>query len=399
MRTHPRCSVTSVCCAGLLFLAGTPARADAPDFKLTDGLALTPYLTAQGDGAAFTQDRPGGQASGGNLRRMQIGTTLKIEDQFEVGYVYDFGHSVGGAARTLTADITYLGLRPLRLTIGIQKPQFSMESMEDGADIVFIERSSIANVTRNVAASSGRKAIQLQALRRRWLVAAALTEGMTGHPDDARQRALVGRAVGLVIDEPALTVEIGGSAQYAYRLAAGMDGRPSLSLSEFVELSVSPAADSVATGALSARCASVAGGETSIRTGRLLLQGEWYRIAVNRYGGARDLAFHGGYAQAAYTILGAPRSWNDRLGVWATPRSGSGRGAVPGAVEIAARYSQINLDDRDVSGRRQAIWTAAVNWWPLNPVRLTAELLHGDVVGGRSPRNVNALAGRVQLHF
>ena len=377
-------------------MRGASAYAEALDLRIGAGVSLTPYLTAQGDYAAFSHDEPGGQASGANLRRMQVGGTFKIQDQFEVGYIYDFGHSAGGSPRTLTADISYVGLKPFDLTLGIQKPQFSMESMEDGADIVFIERASISNVTRDVAASSGREAIQLQGSRHRWLVAAAVTGGLTGETNDGRQRAIVGRAVGLLVDTRNLTIEVGGSGQHVYRLADGVSAAPSISLSEYVELSVSGAIPSVTTGSLTARRVSVAGGEGSIRAGRLLLQGEGYSVDFDRMSGAPDLPFHGGYVQAAYTILGSPRSWDEKLGVWATPRTGPDQGSIPGAIEIAARYTEIDLDE---DGGQQTIWTAAINWWPVNPVRLTAELLHGEVTGGMSPRVVNAAAGRVQLHF
>jgi len=101
--------------------------------------------------------------------------------------------------------------------------------------------------------------------------------------------------------------------------------------------------------------------------------------------------------QAAYTVLGSPRSWSEALGgVWAVPQSHAGfhPGAGQwGAVKVAARYSTINLNSGDIHGGRQDIWTAAVNWWPISPVRLTAEFLHADVSGGQSPRTVNAVAG------
>ncbi len=386
-----------------LLLVNRPAHAGDLDVRLDDGFLVRPYLTGQYDQASFLESAPQGQAAGGNLRRFQMGGFLDIYDQLSVGFIYDFGHSVGSSQRVLEGSFNYTGLKPFQLKLGITKPQFSMESVEDGADTVFMERASIVNVTRNIAASSGRLSGQVLASGPRWLAAAAVTGGITGRIDDGQQHAVVGRAVGLPIQTRSFALELGGSAQYVFRPPNLTGTGRSLSLSEFVELSIDPAPPSVATGVVLVRSATVAGPEASASMGRLLLQGEWYQITLNRSDSARSTVFNGGYVQAAYTVLGSPRAWDEGLGgVWAVPKAQASFNPAAGqwgAVEVAARYSTIDLQSSDIRGGRQDIWTAAVSWWPISPVRLTAEFLHADVSGGPSPRTVNAMAGRMQLHF
>jgi len=220
---------------------GKAAHAGELDVRLGDGFVAQPYFTGQYDQASFSESAPHGQAAGGNLRRFQMGGFLDISDQATVGFIYDFGHSVGGSQPVLEGSVNYKGLKPFQVKLGITKPQFSMESVEDSADIVFMERASIVNVTRNIGASSGRLTGQVLASGPRWLAAAAMTGGITGRIDDGQQHAVVSRAVDLPLQTGALTVEVGASAQYVFRPPNLTGTGSSLSSSEFIELSIDPA--------------------------------------------------------------------------------------------------------------------------------------------------------------
>ena len=70
-----------------------------------------------------------------------------------------------------------------------------------------------------------------------------------------------------------------------------------------------------------------------------------------------------------------------------------------GAVEVGARYSTVDLNSADVRGGVQRIWTAGINWWPVEPIRFSLQYEHADIDGGRSPRSINLVAGRAQLQF
>ena len=139
-----------------------PQEADLPvTIRLGDGIEFKPYYLTDLQFGGFAESAPGGQAAGLNLRRQQQGGELHVGGQVNLGFVWDFGGSPGSQARLLEGQASYIGLKPVTATVGVFKPQFSMESVENGADIFLIERASIVNATRNLAASSGREAVQV----------------------------------------------------------------------------------------------------------------------------------------------------------------------------------------------------------------------------------------------
>ena len=288
------------------------------------------------------------------------------------------------------------------MTAGILKPQFSQESVQSGNDIPFIERASIVNITRNIAASSGRVAAQVLGSGERWLLGAALTAGLTGQVGGSGQRAVVGRGSVLLAKTDAVTLQAGASGQYVYRPSNPTGNEPSLALANTLEVAVDTVGPSVSTGPVPVRNAAVAGLEVSFAWRKLLLQSEGYGIELNRSAGGRSARFSGWYAQAMYMVAGPTRTWDPGIGVWLPPQLPEGfdpRQGLWGSVELGVRYSEVNLDGGGINGGRQGVWSAVASWWPIHQVRLMGEVLHADVAGGPSPRRADAVAGRFQLLF
>jgi phosphate-selective porin len=84
-----------------------------------------------------------------------------------------------------------------------------------------------------------------------------------------------------------------------------------------------------------------------------LLQGEWQYSRYDVNGGDRSL--RGGYVQGSWTVHGARRVYKD--GVFGTPKAVSGLGQV----ELALRYSQIDLPLAAGGERRQDGWSLGAN--------------------------------------
>ena len=59
----------------------------------------------------------------------------------------------------------------------------------------------------------------------------------------------------------------------------------------------------------------------------------------------------------------------------------------------------MNLSDADVQGGRQTVWTAGVNWYPVDPLKFTLQYQHADVTATATPRRLDALALRGQIRF
>ena len=384
--------------------AVAPVRAQGNAVRLGDGLSFDPYVLLQLDEAGFRQSAPGGQAAGLNARRLRLGGRLDVADQVEFGFIWDFGHTPGAEPALFEAQASYIGLKPFRITAGVFKTNFGLESMQGAGDTLFLERASIATVTRNLAAGIRREGVQIQADGDRYNASVAITAGQAGPGRDGNQRAAVARAAGLPVRTDDLTVHVGVSAEWLFRPARAYGNPSSVSLSDRTELQVDDAPSSLSTPDINAGSAAAFGPELGAAWRRLWVQGEYYRLLVDRRGaeGGGTLAFEGWYAQAAWTVLGEPRRWNHSTGAWGAPKPAGPFNMSAGefgAVEVGARFSTVDLNSLDVAGGRQSVVSAVANWWPVAPVRLSLLYEHATIAGGPSPRTLDAVGGRVQVQF
>lgn len=92
--------------------------------------------------------------------------------------------------------------------------------------------------------------------------------------------------------------------------------------------------------------------------GPLLLQSEYLRLGASRYGGAPDYSADGYYLAASWVLTGEKRGYkNAAFGNVKPTREW-------GAVELAVRYSHVDLNDPGTAlGGRQSDWTFGANWY------------------------------------
>ncbi len=306
--------------------------------------------------------------------------------------------------RLFEAQVSYVGLEPFRISAGIFKPNYSLESMQGAGDYLFLERASIVTATRNLGAGIRREGVQVQADGDRYIASAALTAGQAGPGRDGNQRAVVARVAGLPVRDPDLTVHVGVSGQYVFR-PAREPGAPRLaSLSEQTEIRIDDVGSSVSTPDIEASSIGVIGPELGITWRRLLVRGSTTpcrSTAAPRTAAARPPSTAGTRRPPTPCWAGrgsgsTPAAPGERPSP--TPPSMRGRGSSA-RWSLGARFSTIDLNDRNVCGGRQNVVSAVVNWWPIEPVRLSLVYEHADVSGGPSPRDLDAVGGRVQLQF
>ena len=385
-------------------LAALPVRAQDLSVNLGDGVTLSPYGLYQLDEAGFDQSRPGGQAAGFNARRLRTGATLKVTDQVEAGLIWDFGSLPGDKQRLFEAQVTYVGLKPFAFTVGVFKPSFGLELMQGAGDTLFLERADISTLTGGLAAGIEREAVQVRASGDRYHLAASLTAGRAGPGRDGDQRAVVARAVGLPLRTQSMLLHLGVSGEYVFRPARAAGALPAYSLSAQQELRIDDVRAPLSTGSVRTSTIASVGPEVGFSAGRLWVQGEWYSVLLNRRedSGGGTLSFSGWYAQAAYTVLGKPREWKPADGAWGAPKPAerfNPRAGQFGSVEIGARYSTLNLKSADVRGGQERIWSAIVNWRPVEALRFGLQYEHANVEGVDTPRRFDAVAVRGQLEF
>ncbi len=131
------------------------------------------------------------------------------------------------------------------------------------------------------------------------------------------------------------------------------------------------------TGRFESRGALITNFESALVLGPLSLQGEYVRSAVDSTA-AGDPVFHGGYVQVSWFITGEHRTYDPAQGKFVQTRLKSNvwRGEGPGALELAARYSALDLDGGDVHGGRLRDVTVGLNWHLSPHCRLMLDGIH-----------------------
>jgi phosphate-selective porin OprO and OprP len=122
-------------------------------------------------------------------------------------------------------------------------------------------------------------------------------------------------------------------------------------------------------------------------------QSEFMRADVRRSTGS-SLGFDGGYLFVSWFVTGESRPY--------TKRSGTFGRVIPkknGALELAARYSYLNLTDSSVHGGKERNFTFGVNYY-FNPyIRCMTEFVLMKVDSVSGSEHPRALLARLQYNF
>lgn len=399
-----------------------------PTFATPDG-AFSAALRAivQFDGAYYSQDSGATSAtpdlsSGTNFRRARIGLDGKVFKDFDYSFIYDFGGSGVEGTSISAAYVQYSGLAPVFVRIGAFAPFANLEDSAGPGDTLFLERASINEISRGLTAGDGRSALAVFAQGERYLASAAYTGGRAGQAAAFdEQQALVGRLAVLLYTDAntKLNVGIHGSYLFDPADAAAGPGSPSANIiyQNQTELRVD-AANLVSTGNIDADSATHWGADAGLVAGRLYAEGGYTRFDVDRRGStAPDPQFDGWYLQASVFLTNDARRYDARSQSFKNPsvKRPLGTAGGWGAWEIAARYSTLDLDSHEgaagaptpaggIRGGTQDIWTAGLNWYPNNAVRVLLDYQNAEIdrlngAGTQIGQTVDQVSLRVQFAF
>jgi phosphate-selective porin OprO/OprP len=128
------------------------------------------------------------------------------------------------------------------------------------------------------------------------------------------------------------------------------------------------------------------------------LQGEVVVAGVKRPDNPRPV-FYAFYVSGSYALTGEMREYRHDLGTIRRIRPKSefrdGSGGL-GALEVALRFSRIDLNDRDITGGTLNNFTFALNWYPTYPTRVSFNVIRSK----REDWNpVWIFQGRLQIAF
>ena len=312
---------------------------------------------------------------------LEDGTEFRRVRLYMSGDVYkDYFYKVqvDFAGGNVALKDAYLGMKNVpvigHIKAGHFKEPFGLEELTNSKYITFIERSMPTE-----AFSPSRNAgimIYNDALDKRlfWAVGLFRDVDGTGFRLADRGYAITARVAGTpwYAEKGKKLLHLG--AAYSHRVepddAARYRARPECHLSSkrFVDTSTISSVDSV----------DLLGLEAAVVLGPFSLQGEYITAMVD--GNSPDYDFSGWYAQASYWLTGEHRKYKGGAFSRVSPKKnfGFGEGSGWGAWEVAARYSQLDLNDGTIDGGKESNWTFGLNWH-LNPnMRVMFNYINAD---------------------
>jgi phosphate-selective porin OprO and OprP len=402
-------------------------------------------------------------SSGSNFRRIYLNLQGRVFGDWSYNMNFDFGGSGGTETpgHVQSVYLEYDGAAPWAFRIGAYPPPSNLEDSTASGDTIFLERNSPSDLQRNIAGGDGRDAISV--LYATPTVYGALsftgdkiqtgakalaTAGATAASTFDEQEGLVGRLSWLPISEDHAHWLIGVNGTYVIKLPESVAyGLPNLSntpgataLNSFTfsdppEFTFDSNGYTLAnTGALNANHISQWGVETAGNWKSVYGQAGYYGYEVDRSQVAYATTsgtqivqpeadhFSGWYAQGTWLLTGEERLYNVGTGAFTPPvvdHPLNFHNGDWGAFEIAARYSDLNLNDHvndtanvqianaagapsgthtydfynTARGGDQRVVTAGINWYPNTVVKLALNyeyIQNSKLQSGSSP---NPLTG------
>jgi len=372
--------------------------------------------------------------SGTNFRRARLGFDATVYKDWNIGLWGEFGGSGGESAGLNQAYVEYAGWKPfglaepLRLRVGAWATPTGLEDATSNTDSLFLERPAAAELVRNLAGGDGRTGAGAFARGERWYAGGVLTGkvvGVPSTPEFSQQSGYILRVAYSPLHGADYDTHLGASLQGVLEpadTAAGPVEVQAVRLQERPEIRVS-GTRLVDTGPIASNGLQALGLEAGASWKTLYAAGEWFKIDVSRkaVGAAPspfDPSFSGWYLQGAWTLTGERHVWSSASGGFngirpARPFSLQKGGW--GGLELAARYSVLDLNDRagaagaaaplgGIRGGQQKISTLGLNWYPNSVVRFLLDYQWINVerlnpAGAPIGADVNVVSLRSQFAF
>lgn len=324
-------------------------------------------------------------ADGFLLRRARPALSLDFGD-WKLKGEYEFSSRSRGVKQ---AWLDYSGFRRTSLRVGNQPTSFGFESTGSSNDNPFMERS--------VGVSALAPGLMLGLVMRKWDDRWNVTLGIHGNDiSDDEQRGLDGRSFALrVVGQPykarrtrlhvGASLEIrdakgAGTLRYRARPESNIDG------GRLVDTGLIGGVDGIVTSAV----------EAAWQRGPVLVSGEFLQSRVATPNGP-DLQFSGWEATGSWFVTGERREYSEAVGAFGgiNPRRDWG------AIELKARFSEVDLNDGAYNGGRERNTAVGINWWLSPKIRLLTEYVRVKARPGASGlvQEPSVLQSRLQVSF
>jgi phosphate-selective porin OprO and OprP len=380
--------------------------------------------------ARKTANAPLELSDGANVRRARIGVVGKFMGDWDYGLIYDFGGSTDSVpvSGIENAYLIYNGFYrhheqfPVAIDFGVIDVPWTLDETISANDILFMERSSAQVIATEFGGGDSRTAFGLRSNSDRYFLGVYLTGPTTGalhtyttgtcpptaSPDDCTgpQLAFLARGSYQLIQTDEGSLHFGLDFGDLFR-PRGSTNLETITLTDRPELRIDPT-DFIGTGAMPASGGMVLGVEAAGAYENAFIEGEYYHYSIDRIG-LPGVDFNGGYVQASYS-LGGRRHYKAGAGSYTgvipeNPLSFSTGGW--GALELAARYSVIDLNDTSVAspvyGGDQQTYGIGLNYYPNDNMRFMLDFDHVNITvpGGTTAKGASfdTIAARTQIDF
>jgi phosphate-selective porin OprO/OprP len=366
-----------------------PSGADVFDFTR---LAFTGKFGAKFayDGAAFWNVKNlGGAEDGAEVRRARI----YIAGDAVLFAPWSFRIEMGWTGNAFSLEESYIQFKNYPRIGTIQFGQFqapmSLEAITASRDFTFLEQSSAVMALApgvNTGFQLGRPAFHD---RMTWALGLFASAPVTDTGDATKEaRRAMGRMTWLVQDRT--------GAEVPWLVHLGVSWSHLLSGSDTVQYQSRPeshlAPYMVQTGEIKADNADTLGVEAAWVNGPISAQGEYLRTAVNHKQG-QGIGFCGSYVSASWFVTGESRPYSKTEGIFTRLKPFQNftvKHGGHGAVEVALRYSVVNLNSGAIHGGKMNSLTAGLNWY-INPnakIRVNYVTAQSDLYGPTSKANI-----------
>jgi phosphate-selective porin OprO/OprP len=328
------------------------------------------------DYAFYADDTGLDMGDGQEFRRARLFAKGQFGDWHFKGQ-YDFA---GNKATLKDAYIKYKGFNNITISGGQFYEEFSMEAPSSSKYITFMERAMVINALspfRHIG-------LGINGYGDYWTGAVGVFGGTAAGSKTGIDSSfdVSGRVTVAPLHEKGRVLHLGGSVSYRVpdsNRELRIRARPESHVTHF---------RLVDTGTISNVDNFINYGlEGAAVYGPVSVQGEYIRTNVNFVNGAaNEPTFDGFYAYASWFVTGESRPYSSKTGRFGRihPKQNFQLGADGwGAWEIAARFSQLDLEDAGFAGGKEQNITVGLNWYPHPHVRFMFNWVHASV--DRSP--------------
>ncbi|HKJ22793.1 MAG TPA: porin [Gammaproteobacteria bacterium] len=333
------------------------------------------------DGQAYDHTRTT-IASGLSVNNARLSLSGALPRDWRYLLEYDFAHR-----RIKYSWMRYEGFAPVRITVGQFKEPFSLEELTSTRFITFIERG-----LPNALVAGYRIGVGAERRAGSWTADLGIfstpTSGYTVKTTGSGSWAVTGRFTWSPVSRKGALLHVGVDG--SYRLAGNehtfhVQQGPEAGRTEAYYLD---------TGSLTGvdHFATI-GAEGAATVGAWSVQAEYVQTNVARRRGDPSLTFHGAYGFASWFPTGESRHYQGGRFSRVHPLRKAG------ALQLAARYSFLDLNSGPVAGGRERDITLGANWYfsPYTRLMFNYIKVHARLAGRMETPNI--FLARLQSDF